>query len=331
MRRNQESADICREPGEHRALSALISLSFAVTLGATSVGCSEENIYEGADSSRTPASEHDAAEDALIQAHLEDQGYDTSTLRFEGDAVVVEDDMLMSRPVLLREAEAAASGVVDKGYFIVGPLFAGKRVALSFESAVSSAWRTAVTAARDRWNNAIPLVRDPGPAGTITVQVRALTDKDGNPLTGVIAQGSIPSVGRIIQLNSNFINRSADCGGTNAKPVTIETLSANRKAFQALHEMGHVLGFAHPPPNPTQNARVHIDGTATNTGLLEPSYETVMAQGCGTRTTLTPDDILSAQKKYPSCVTKCENDCTVNVDPAQIGLCQANCPAQCGG
>ena len=149
-------------------------------------------------------------------------------------------------------------------------------------------------------------------------------------MTGVIAQGSIPSFGRIIQLNSNFINRSADCGGTNANPVTIETLSANRKAFQALHEMGHVLGFAHPPPLESLNPAEHIAGTAVSTATSgDPSYPTVMIQGCKTLTSLTSDDALSARKKYPGCIDTCERNCTV-LDPAQIGPCQAACPAQCG-
>jgi hypothetical protein len=294
---------------------ALMLLSLAATLGA--LGCSGEDIS-------TIVGPHDPAEDALISSHLEAQGYDTRTLHFEGDAVVVEDDMVMSRGVLLGEAEAEASGVLEKGYFITGPLFAGKRVALSFAANVSSAWRTAFNAAKTEWNSKTPMfARDPGGAGTISVSVQALVNSTTHrPDTGTIALGSIPTQGRSIILNSNYSN--ASCG------QTIENMSASQKAFQALHEMGHVLGFAHPPPNPTQSPREHIAGTATNTGLIEPSYATVMAQGCGTRTTLTSDDILSAQKKYPSCVAKCENDCTFN-DPSQIGLCQAACPAQCGG
>ena len=298
---------------------ALMSLSFAVTLGATALGCSGEDIS-------TIANSNDPAENALISSHLEAHGYDTSSVQFAGDTVIVEDDMLMSRAVLLGEAEAEASGVVEKGYFISpGPLFAGKRIALSFAANVTTAWRTALNAAKNEWNSKTPMFsRDPGGAGTIAVSVQALVNSTTHrPDTNTIAIGSVPAQGRTIVLNSNFSNTS--CG------QTIENMTANQKAYQALHEMGHVLGYAHPPPNPSQNARVHIDGTATNTGLIEPSYATVMAQGCGTRTTLTPDDVLSAQKKYPSCVTKCENDCTVNVDPAQIGLCQAACPAQCGG
>ena len=308
MRKNKMNASSHRS-STSGGWSALITLSLAGSLGATSLGCSGEDLS-------TITASNDPAENALISSHLEAQGYDTSSLQFAGDTVIVEDDMVMSREVLLGEAEAEASGVVQKGYFISpGPLFAGKRIGLSFAANVSSAWRTALTSAKNEWNSKTPMFsRDPGSTGTISVSVQALVNSvTHRPDTGTIAIGSIPAQGRTIILNSNSSNTS--CGQT----------------IQALHEMGHVLGFAHPPPNPTQNARVHIDGTATNTGLLEPSYETVMAQGCGTRTTLTPDDILSAQKKYPSCVTKCENDCTVNVDPAQIGLCQANCPAQCGG
>ena len=329
MRSNHENAGMRRSPGERRAGAALISLSFAVALGATTIGCSGASTSEEAESSglsRTAGSENDPAENALIQAHLEGQGYDTSTLRFDGGTVIVEDDMLMSRAALLREAEAEATGAVEKGYFIIGNLFAGKRIQLSFQSGVSNAWKTALNAARDRWNTAIPLSRDPGSAGTITVQLKAIAD------TRVIAEGSPPDFGQVINLNTNFSSRTAQCGGTPANPVTIETLTANRKAYQALHEMGHVLGFAHPPPNPTANDRVHIDGTAVSPPATpdgEPSYATVMAQGCKTLTSLTPDDALSARKKYPGCIDTCERNCTV-LDPALIGPCQAACPAQCG-
>jgi hypothetical protein len=112
--------------------------------------------------------------------------------------------------------------------------------------------------------------------------------------------------------------------------VTIETLSTSRKLFQALHEMGHVLGFAHPPPLQSQATREHITGTAVSTSTSgDPSYSTVMAQGCKTLNSLTSDDVLSAQKKYPGCIDTCERNCTFG-DPAQIGPCQFQCPSQCG-
>jgi hypothetical protein len=332
MRTNHENAGIRRSPGARRAGSALISLSFAVTLGATTMGCSGESVSEEA-----PGSGNDAAENALIQSHLEAHGYDTSTLQFDGDTVRVEDDMLVSRAVLLDEAEAEATGTVEKGYFLNGGKFAGKRVALSFQNGVSNLWKTALNTARDKWNSAMPLSRDPGAAGTITVQMVAMVDGRGTPLTSVIAEGSTPSsagsVGRVIRVNSNFSSRTpeAGCGGTPATPVTIETLSASRKTYQALHEMGHVLGFAHPPPNPSNGTRFQIAGTAVSTTTSgDPSYSTVMAQGCKTLTSLSSDDGLSARKQYPGCIDTCETNCTFNVDPAQIGLCQASCPGQCG-
>jgi len=300
-----------------------------VLLGATAMGCSGEDVES------SPGSGDDAAENALIQEHLESHGYDTSTLEFEGDTVRFEDDMLLSREVLLDEAQAEATGGVEKGYFLNGGKFVGKRIALSFQPGVSSLWQTAFKAARDKWNAAMPLNRDPGPAGTITVSMVAMVDGRGTPLTGVIAEGSTPSVGRTIKVNSNFSNRtpSAGCGGTSLVPVTIETLSANHKVYQALHEMGHVLGFAHPPPNTSNGTRFQIAGTLASTittGTGDPSYMTVMAQGCKTLTSLTPDDGLSARKQYPGCIDTCETNCTFNVDPAQIGLCMSACPSQCG-
>ena len=179
------------------------------------------------------------------------------------------------------------------------------------------------------------MFRDPGPAGTITVSMVALVDGRGTPDTATIAQGFPPSTGsRTIRLNSNLSSKtpSAGCGGTPLVPVTIESLSANRKTYQAMHEMGHVLGFAHPPPNRSNGTRFQIPGTSVSTittGDGDPSYSTVMAQGCKTLTSLTSDDVKSARKQYPGCIDTCETNCTFN-DPAQIGPCMANCPAQCG-
>jgi hypothetical protein len=284
-------------------------------------GCSGE--FPSGEVSSESAPADDPADNALIESHLEGHGYDTSTLQFQGDTVLVEDDMEMSREVLLDAAKAEADGDVEKGYFYsTGTLFAGKRIQLSFTAAVSTAWRNALNAARTEWNAKTPMfARDPGGNGIITVQVQALKNADGTNNTNTIANGT-PPPGRTITLNSNF---TAGCGGS------LEGLVTATKTYTALHEMGHVLGFAHPPPNPTNNARVHIAGTAANTGLIEPSYATVMAQGCGTRTTLHPDDVLSAQKKYPSCIATCENNCLSLIDPGSIGLCISSCPQTCGG
>jgi hypothetical protein len=320
MQKHYETAGIRCAQGKPRALSALISMSFAVTLGATVVGCSGEGAsVEGVSETES----NDAAEIALIESHLDGRGYDTSTLQFQGDTVMVEDDIEMSRAALLDAAEAEANGDVEKGYFNSAILFSGKRIQLSFGAGVSATWQTAMTAARNEWNSKTPMFsRDPGGAATISIVVQAMKDAAGNNNTTTFATGSFPSA-RTITLNSNF---SSGCGGS------LEAIAANVKTKIAMHEMGHVLGFDHPPPNPASRAgRVLIAGTTANTGLLEPSYATVMAQGCFSRTTLSSDDVVSAGKKYPSCMTTCENNCTFNVDPAQIGLCQASCPQACGG
>jgi hypothetical protein len=331
MRKNHENASIHRSQGRHRAWSALISLSLAAAMGVSAVGCSGQGVSEEAASNDAAARRERAlepepndavSEDALIKSHLQARGYDTSTLQFQGDTVIVEDDMAMSRAVLLDEAEAAATGVVEKGYFHTTGLFSGDRIQLSFGAGVSSAWRAALNAAQTEWNRRTPrFVRDPGGAGTITVQAQAMTDAMGNPNTGTIANGTIPP-SRTITLNTNY---SGTCAST------LEGIAADTKAYAALHEMGHVLGFAHPPPNTTNNPRVHIDGTAVSDGFIDPSYATIMAVQCGTSTTLFADDVLSAQKKYPSCMDTCETNCTFNVDHEQIGLCIASCPSQCGG
>jgi hypothetical protein len=101
-----------------------------------------------------------------------------------------------------------------------------------------------------------------------------------------------------------------------------------------VHEIGHSLGFEHPQPISTFG--VLIPGTARNTGTASAvSYSTVMTpRGCvANLTQLQPDDVLSASKKYPgpTCIELCEFNCTFNVDPAAIGLCQFGCPSQCGG
>lgn len=319
MQRNHDG--MCRSHARHRASSALTSLSLALLLGASAIGCSGESLSDEAGSSHAAdeAGAEDAAENALIESHLQTQGYDTSTLRFQGDMVIVEDDMLMSRALLLVEAETEANGLVEKGYSLNTPNFAGKKIQLSFAAAVSNTWRTALNAAKNEWTSKTPMFsRDPGGFATISIQVQAMKNANGTNDTATLALGSVPP-NRTIILNSNFA--SVSCGGS------LEGVAAGVKAKNALHEMGHVLGYAHPPPDPSNTARTHIAGTATS----PPSYQTVMSQGCVSRTALTPDDALSAQKKYPSCIATCENNCTFNVDPGAIGLCMSACPQQCGG
>jgi len=325
MRRNHEKAGIRCSQDKRRALSALISLSVVVTLGATSVGCSGEAVSEEAESSDTRASAiaNDPAENARIQSQLEARGYDTSTLQFQSDSVIVEDDMVMSRAQLLAEAEAEATGVVEKGYFSGTTTFSGKSINLSFGAGISAAWQTAFNAARTQWNTNTPKFSQPGPGSAATISVVT-----GNLGTSTFAQGTFPS-SRTITLNTSY--NSAACKVAGSADNSIEGLPANVKAKVAIHEMGHVLGFEHPPPNPGTGGRVLIPGTASspNTGTT-PTYTTVMAQGCISLTALSSDDKLSATKKYPSCFTVCFDNCTINVDPANIGPCQAACPQQCG-
>jgi hypothetical protein len=308
MRRNHENA---------RAWSVLVPLSLAAALG---LGCSGEFPSESA-----PAT--DAADNELIESYLARHGYDTSDLQFGSDLVVVEGDMGMARADLLEAAEAEASGVVEKGYFIpTNRLFAGNKIRLSFGASVSQAWRDAYSAAIIEWNSKVPkFAFVGGPGSPATIQVNK-----GRPnppiLNSSIALATNPP-NRTITLNENFAGASA-CPGKN-----IETLSAAVKKASAVHEIGHVLGFTHPPPLPTDGVR--IAGTAATMAVSDPTkQQTVMDSGCDkTLSTLTMDDVLSATKKYPapSCRELCEFNCTFNVDPVQIGLCQAACPQQCGG
>ncbi|HKO90509.1 MAG TPA: hypothetical protein VJU61_05120, partial [Polyangiaceae bacterium] len=130
-----------------------------------------------------------------------------------------------------------------------------------------------------------------------------------------------------IQLNPDFEDDL--CPNTN-----IEQLPRLVKNAIAVHEIGHILGFSHPPPLATDGVLIPGTAASTNTSGSIVTYATVMDSGCTkTRGQLSSDDILSATKKYPapSCRAVCEFNCTFNVDPGQIGLCQAACPQQCGG
>ena len=308
-------------------MSALIPLSLAVTLGVTPLGCSGEFPSDNA-----PLNEaaNDAADNALIESHLAGRGYDTSNLEFEGDKVIVEGDMVMPREPLLAQAEAEASGVVEKGYFNpTNARFAGNQIRLAFKSAdanfpaVSQAWKNAFIAAVAEWNNKTPGFKTlAAPLNPRTITVRMGSINVSQPAR---ADGFPPALG--IQLNTRY--NLSTCA------TSIEAVPTNVKINIALHEIGHILGFEHPPPLLGSDGRVHIAGTATSTATTgdTSSYATVMESRCLADTTLRPDDVLSAGKKYPAptCQQICEFNCTFNVDPAQIGLCQASCPQQCGG
>jgi len=359
MRRNQENARIACAQGSHRAWSALISLSLAVTLGVTTLGCSGEFPSDEVTSESTPSNDasesapsNDAAENALIESYLANRGFDTSNLQFEGDEVIVEGGMAVQRAVLLDAADAEASGVVEKGYFhggAAGAGFSGKSIKLSFVNgdggkAVSGLWQTALNNAKNEWNAKVPRFSQPGPgsAGTITVKMAV-----GDPRQG----GTSPARGhnppeRLIEINPNYQSAPAELcplvDGTTGT-ATIETLTATAKFALAVHEMGHVLGFEHPRNRGPQ--AVHIPGTLDNkvpeppapgsscSGTACVSYPTVMlGRGCFQNlTSLQPDDVTSAQKTYPSCRTTCETNCLSLGDPNLIGQCIASCPQQCGG
>lgn len=319
MRKDYENGRIRCSHGRQRALSALIPLSLAATLGVTTLGCSGEFPSEAAPST-------DAAENELIESHLAGRGYDTSNLEFEGDEVIVEGDMVMPRERLLDAAEAEASGVVEKGYFNpTNSRFGGNKIRMAFKPAdasfpaVSNNWKNAFNAAAAEWNSKTPkfaFVGGPGSPVTITVRMGSFNTSQPARADGI---------GTALGIRLNGAYNLPSCS------TSLEGVAANVKINIALHEIGHILGFEHPPPLATTGVRIPGTAASTNTTGDRSSYATVMESRCLADTTLRPDDILSAQKKYPapSCIEVCEHNCTFNVDPAQIGLCMSSCPQQC--
>lgn len=319
-----------------RARSALVPLTLIAALGCsgeyssadiTSVSPPLNDAPESAPSNDAAdnAPSNDAAENALIESYLADRGFDTSSLQFEGDEVIVEGGIAVQRAVLLDAANPEVPELVEKGYFnSQNALFSGKSIKVAFAGVVSDAWKKAFNDAAKEWNKQVPRFSQPGPgsAGTITVQMGV----DGQ-LVSSPAKANFPP-NRTININPNF--RSNDCPNQN-----IEQVSATVKLATAVHEMGHTLGFTHPFANQgvriTGTAQNTVTGSCSGTGCV--SYSTVMlGRGClASLTTLTNDDKLSAATKYPSCRTVCETNCLSLIDPGSIGLCMAACPQQCGG
>ena len=248
-----------------------------------------------------------------------------NTLEFLEDKVIVEGDIAMSRTSLLGpgpsvlEEGAVTSDTIDKGYFRREARFGGGFIAVSLPDGLDPDWSAALLAAADQWNDACPAFRDR--AGTPRSIDIVLGDL-GVGTNSTIARATPPPDEPKITLNSRYSSRCA---------IAINLLTPEEKAYAALHEMGHVLGFEHQPPGAQNTGTREVPGTSTGS-----DYETVMATGgCRSLTELTEDDLRSAAVVYPSrqvdpnCLPQCEENCLSLLSPGSIGLCQFACPDQC--
>jgi len=249
------------------------------------------------------------------------QGYDVSTLQFHDDGtVVIEGDVQVPIETVLRsgaELRPKGYGTVLNGVWFTGGTAIHKPIHLINDPAapISAAWiGAAVFGAAADWNSKVGAIFTTAPpkAGDSTVTFRkgVLRDESGRVATCEIARvGSVfpqnDSLDNTITINSEY---KCTVGGLSCRK-SIEQLSTAMKVRTVAHELGHVLGFRHPPSQGADFIPATLIPFTADTS--SPNNRTIMRWGCvpddaDASTAVELDDICSFNMLYGCGITgKC--------------------------
>jgi hypothetical protein len=312
-----------------RRVRRLTPLAAQLCLLLAGIGCAVD-ARPGADTPDRPlATEVAAGEEQLIAAYLRDSGFDTSDLRIDPELnAAVMGDMAFNLD------EIRDGLYADKGYDLfnmtarfdtpsgpVTPYTVQKvdsdligHIKLSFETPettwwatepVNDFWKAAYRNAAYQWSHSNSRINinennnggNRGAILSIIMTTRPFCDKDGDGRNNCLAQAAMPGFG--FQGNYILVDPTfpTNCAGNWIPPGCSGGGCFVRMIHNALHEMGHTLGFAHT------GCGHRIAGTAADAtcDVIDGGYPSEMwpAIQCDDDGLLKPDDILSASKVYP--------------------------------